>query len=102
MDRVAATLTDDGNLIGAVAILCGIAVGQYFELLNRILRQNYRRRLQSRIGIDQAVEHVVIGFGAATVNADGIALPLSKCRLLAAGRNCAGSNKEKAQEVAAV
>ena len=58
---VGAALTYDVYLVGAIAVLGGIVFTQDFELLNRVLGQNNRWRVQGRVGINQPVQRIVVG-----------------------------------------
>ena len=71
---IGSALGDDVNLIRAETILRRISFALNLEFLNGVLRQNYCRSVQRRIGIDQSVEGVVVRGGAPAIDADRIAL----------------------------
>ena len=77
VELVGAALTHDVDLVGAKAVLRGIVSTLYFEFLDRVLRQNHRRRVQGRIHVAYRPS-VVVRFRPAAVDADGIPRP---CRI---------------------
>ncbi len=102
MELVPAALADNVDLAGTVAVLGRVRTALHLEFLNRVLRQNHRRSNQSRIGVDQSVQRVVVAFGPATVDTHGVAFALAHGALLAAHRDRAGADQQQLHEVAPV
>ena len=99
---VRAALADDVDLGGAESLVSGVGSARDLELLDGILRQNDGWRYQGRIGVDQAVEGVVVALGPAAVHADGISFALAHRALLTANRDGASTDQEQLHEIAPI
>ncbi len=102
VERVGAPLADDIDLRGRESVVGRIGSALNLEFLDRVLRQDHRRGNQGRVSVDQAVESVVIAFGAAAVDADRVAFALAHRALFTADGDGARTHQEQLHEVAPV
>ena len=102
MERVCSALADDVDLACAEPILGGVDAALYLEFPDRILGKNHRRGHHRLVRIYQAVQGVVVSFGAAAVDADGIAFTLAHRALLATHGNRTGADQQQLHKVAPV
>ena len=99
---VGAAFADNVDLIGTKAIFSRVGFALHFEFLDRILRQDDGRGVQSGVRIDQPVQGVIVGGRPAAIDADGVSFSLPHLALLARSLHGASANEQQVQKVAAI